>query len=282
MIVLSHNLILNPAGIELDTPIFGWRDFSGGFIEYFGGSGSAAEFPVTNLVNPSTALKWRGANEGPHGLFVYPGFFHPGEEVDYLAVAGHNFGTGQFTLTVSTVDISTSPFGGGTELVQGQILANNDPIIFRFEPFAPGPDDAIVLTIEESPNGTIPQAAVLQVGKLLVMPRSTHTDYAPLNLNIQSNVMTGKSETGNFLGRIVLSEQRGSPIQFNRLDALWYREEMQPFVSAAKADPFFFAWSPLTYPNECGYCWLTSDPQPTQHFETGTMGLTLQMNGLAI
>jgi hypothetical protein len=275
-IILSQALVLSPGNVPLNTPVFGWKSN----VLSIAATTQAAGFPASNLLNPSTALRWISSPGSPvadqYLTATLPGI----SDVDYLAVAVHNLGTGQNTVSVEYLNTAPSP-DVWTVLVEERILPNNDPVLFRFPP---QPLQAIRLRIKPSPlvPKTIPFAAVMQVGKLLVMPRGTHTDHTPINLNIQSNVMTGRSETGNYLGRVVLSEQRATSIAFQRLDAPWYRTYMQPFIATAKADPFFFAWKPQEFPNDVGYCWLTNDPQPTRHFDTGTIGLTVQMSGVAI
>jgi hypothetical protein len=274
-IILSRALVLTPQTILLNTPVFGWLNAAASITA----TTEADGFPASNLRNPSTALKWVADAPGSPPADEYLTVTLDGvAEVDYLAVAVHDFGTGQNTLSVEALDTSTSP-DTWDEIVEEHILANDDPVLFRFMPAV---YSQLRLRIQPSPLGTTPLAAVLYAGKLLVVPRGTHQDHAPINLNIQSTVMTGKSETGNFLGRVVLSEGRSTSIAFQRLNATWYRTYMQPFVAAAKADPFFFAWKPQESTRDVGYCWLTNDPQPSLHFDTGTLGLTLNMGGVAI
>jgi hypothetical protein len=276
MIVISQSFLLSPGGVPLNTPVFGWRNMATAVIA----TTEADDYPASNLLNVSTALRWMAEYGSPiddqYLTFTLPGV----DQVDYVAIAVHNLGTGQNTVSVEALNTSTSP-DSWDEIVQEQILANDDPVIFRFEPQV---YTQVRLRIQPSPSSPVevPFIAVAFVGKLLVMPRGTHTDHVPINLNIISNVMTGKSETGNFLGRVVLSEGRSTNIAFQRLDASWYRTNMQPFIAAAKADPFFFAWKPQEFINDVGYCWLTNDPSPTRHFDTGTMALTLNMGGVAV
>jgi hypothetical protein len=281
MIVISQSLVLNPGAVPLNTPIFGWENLAAeGTIE---ATSEDTDFPAFNLTNPSTALRWKADAAASPGFDSTDQYltvtFPTAIDLDYLAIAVHNLGTWQNTVSVEGFDDASSP--SWTELVEERILANDDPVLFRF---TPQPLAGVRLRIEPSPldDPDVPFLAVMHVGKLLVMPRGTHQDHTPINLNIASNVMTGKSENGNFLGRVVLSEQRSTSIAFQRLNANWYRTYMQPFIAAAKADPFFFAWKPQEFPNDVGYCWLTNDPQPTRHFDTGTMALTLNMGGVAI
>jgi F5/8 type C domain-containing protein len=280
MIILSQAVVLNPQDVQLNTPVFGWRNLATAITA----TSEAEGYPASNLTNPSTALRWMAdetSSPGPDStdqyLTVDTSTF---DDIDYVAIAVHNLGTGQNTLSVEHLDTDVSP-EAWTELVEEHILANDDPVLFRF---TPATYQSIRLRIQPSPlaEQTIPFVAVMHVGKLLVMPRGTHQDHAPINLNITSNVMTGKSETGNFLGRVVLNESRSTSIAFQRLNAAWYRTYVQPFIIASKADAFFFAWKPQEFTRDVGYCWMTQDPQPSRHFETGTMALSLSMGGVAV
>lgn len=235
-----------------------------------------ADKPASNLANPSTALRWQ-ADDASSPLTddqYITVQINSVEEVDELSIAVHNLGTGSNTLSVEG-DSDGSP--SWTELVEEFIPANDDPIICRFTPQAL---TAIRLRIQ--PGTEVPFIACLHVGKLLVMPRSTHQDHTPINLNPQATVMNARSEAGNFLGRIVLSESRSTQIAFERLDADWFRTYMQPFIADSKEDTFWFAWRPQSFPRDVGYCWMTNDPQPSIHFGTDTMSVTLNLAGVAI
>jgi hypothetical protein len=60
----------------------------------------------------------------------------------------------------------------------------------------------------------------------------------------------------------------------------FYREEVHPFLQAAKTDPFFFEWRRTSFPNDVGYCWLSEDTTPTKDFATGRFMFTQQVNGI--
>jgi hypothetical protein len=94
--------------------------------------------------------------------------------------------------------------------------------------------------------------------------------------------MNGMSETGNFLGRIVLSGARQTSFALKQIRQTWYRANMEPFLEAATGHPFFFAWKPTEFPGDVGYVTMSNDPQPSREFDTGRMALTLQMNGVAV
>src|SRR5215510_8680105 len=99
MIVLSQALVLNPQDIELNTPVFGWENMAAdGLVT---ATSEADGFPASNLTNPSTALRWKAdesASPGPDSADQYLTVQLAGaDDIDYLAIAVHNLGTGQNT-----------------------------------------------------------------------------------------------------------------------------------------------------------------------------------------
>lgn len=277
MIVIQQSFVLAPGAVPLNTPIFGWNSLV--TAANVSASSVDAAFPASNLANPSTALRWQAALIGsplaipPSDIFITAAI-NSIEPVDYAAIAVHNLGSGGNIVSVEG-DTGGSPTWN--ELVGEQILPNDEPVIFRFSP-----QSLSSLRLRIQPGSELPFIAVLYVGKLLVMERGTHGDHVPINLGRTSKTMNAKSESGHFLGRIVLNESRATSIPFQRVTDTFYRNEMDEFIVASKEDPFFFAWKPQEFPQDVGYCCMTNDPQPSKHFETGTVSISLSMNGVAV
>jgi hypothetical protein len=187
-------------------------------------------------------------------------------------------GSGQHVLSVEG-SVGGSP--EWFELVEESLQATDDAIIFRFSPQSL---TSIRLRIQPSQatEPTVPYVAVMYVGKLLVLPRGTHSDHIPITLGRTTRVMNGRSETGNFLGRVILSEARSTTFAVKHLEQNWYRQHFDPFVVAAQESAFFFAWRPTAHPNDVGYCVLTNDVQPSRSFDTGRFSVTLNLNGAAV
>jgi hypothetical protein len=274
MIVLSQSIVLAPATNPLGTPIFGLDNLL--TIANVVATSEAAGFPAINVANPATNLRWQAASATEQFLTVAIDQVDP---VDYLAVAVHNFGSGQIPVSVEGASALTGspPAPSYQVLVGASILPNNDPAIFRFTP-----QSLISIRLRMQAGNAAPVAAVVYVGKLLVAERGTHTDHVPINYGRAVRVTNAKSENGQFLGRIVLSETRQTAFPLRQLRDAWYREKMDPFIEAAKSTPFFFAWRPQKYPNDVGYCTVRNDPVPSMEFETGTIAIELQMSGVAV
>jgi hypothetical protein len=95
-----------------------------------------------------------------------------------------------------------------------------------------------------------------------------------------AKITNARSESGNFLGRIVINEMTETSVSMQNLTPDWYRSQLDPFIRASKETPFFFAWRPGDYPNEVGYAWITDDPQPSNQRSNGMMQIDFQMRGI--
>jgi hypothetical protein len=273
MIVISNSLALSPtADNPLNTPVFGWESLV--IPASITATSSLSGFPATNVANHSTNLRWVADPGSPAADQYLTVEIVEVDPVDYLAVAVHNFGSDSIPVSVEgTVGGSPEWF----ELVAPRMLANGDPVIFRWTP-----QSLTGVRLRMQPGDADPYVAVLYVGKLLVCERGTHQDYVPINLAKGTTSPIGVSESGHFLGKVVISQGRASPFALKMLRSVWYRENMQPMVDAAKSSPLFFAWKPTEFPSDVGFVFITNDPQPTRHFDTGTIAIDFQMTGVAV
>ena len=64
----------------------------------------------------------------------------------------------------------------------------------------------------------------------------------PINYGRRTTIVDGMSESGNFLGRIVLGEHRQSTAEFEWFTPDFYRSDIDEFLEAAQEFPFFWAW----------------------------------------
>jgi len=147
--------------------------------------------------------------------------------------------------------------------------------LFRWEPIS-----LTALRLKMQPGLAPPEAAVLYAGRLLILQRRVYVGHTPINYGRKTSVTNGMSESGNFLGRIVVGQSLETVLSLTNLTPSWYRSNMEPFVTAAREAPFFFAWRPGSYPREVGYAWLNNDPQPVNQRPNGMMGVELKMSGV--
>ncbi len=267
MIIISSALVLSPVHrLSLDHPAIGHHNVvtAAGIVA----TSYAAGFPPSNLANPATHLEWRAGSLNNHYLTIETDEVDP---IDNLAVAGHNFASAGNILSVERFQD-----GEWVGLVEEVLLANDSPLMFRFPPQSIG---LLRLLIQ---GGAVPaRAAVLMCGKLLEIQRKIWVGHTPVPHGRKRVVANNRSESGEFLGRIVLGEGRETTVPLSLIDPDWYREEMDSFLDAAGEDTFFFAWRSETYPEEVGYCWLMDDPMPVPVGPSNLLSFDLKLGGVA-
>lgn len=247
------------AGITLNNPLIGYHNVV--TLTNVTAESEDPNFPATNLANPSTDSFWVAADESDQDVFV-SGIT---QEIDYVGIANHNFSSGQVTVSI---------LGDYEEFVAPFIPADDSPLFFRLTPRS----DVEQMIIRLEPLYDPPFMSILQVGRLLYLPRRIYVGHTPLPLGRNTNVTNGYSEGGHFLGNIVVSETKSSRVTLQNLNPTWYRTYFDPFVEAR--DPFFWAWRPQSYPNEVGFAWVIGSPQPSNQRANGMMQIEMQINGI--
>lgn len=282
-VVISSSLVLSGAvsGAVSDfngnNPIIGYQNLV--TTSNITTTTADEDHPAVNLANPASHLYWRGILGSPAAANEFiTVILNAEDDVDYVGIARHNFGSGVIIASVERQ--ATGPGDSWVEIVGETILGDDSPVIFRFVPqslYAV----RVKLQPSQASSPVAPEAGVVYVGKLLILQRRIYVGHTPINYGRSTNVVTGKSESGNFLGRIILGESRSSEVKMQNLTPGWYRTYLDPFVVSAQQNPFFFAWRPLDYPLECGYAWLTDDPQPSNQLGNGMMQISFNMTGIA-
>lgn len=274
-VIISSNLTLtttDESALSADHPIIGWNNIitTGNIFA----TTADANYPVTNLANPATHLYWQVGGAYSPAIYEYititTGSADP---VDYVAIAKHNIGSLGITVGVGYFDLSSPPVW--TTLVADSILANDSPALFRFtaQPLA-------TISLRLGPTSLLARIAVMYAGKLLVLPRKIYQGLVPINYGRIAKVTSGRSEAGNFLGRIVTQEFVKDTIPLSLIEPAYFRSYIAAFLADSKENPFFFAWRPQTYPAEIGYCHMTNDPAPINEAPHGLISMSLEMTGI--
>lgn len=278
MIIISDDLVLSSTGDEetnSNSPLIGWDNLV--TIDNITASSEDVDYPAVNLANPITSpiARWQATTTAMQTITFA---INSIEDVDYVGIARHNLGTNQNSVIIEgSTDGGTA--SGWFELVQEVLLPNDAPAIFRFTPQSL---THVRIVIGAGASGSDPaEIAVAYVGKLLPLQRRIYVGHTPINYGRSSKVVSGKSEAGDFLGRVIISEQTETSVELKNLTPSWYRSKLDPFIQASKDTPFFFAWRPGDYPNEVGFAWMTNDPQPKNQLPNGMMNIDLQMTGIA-
>jgi hypothetical protein len=268
------SLIIPPGGdYTANSPLIGYENLA--TVDNIAATSEDADYPATNLVNPATNLLWKGEAASPLEDVYVTVTLAGADLIDYVAIAKHNLFTAQSLVSVE--GLTGSPLEW-VELCSAVALPDNGPAMFCFSEQAL---DAVRLKIQASPLDVVPQAAVLYAGKLLILQRRVYVGHVPIPYGTSATIVNGKSESGNFLGRIVLNEWNSTGLSLQNLTPAWVRASLMPFVRACKEQPFFFAWRPSSYPYEVGYCWMTNDPKPSNQSPNGMMQVEFNMSGIA-
>jgi len=271
-VVIGSGVVLTPDAVtNADNPLIGWHNIA--TVDNLTADEEADGYPVTNLANPITSLGagWRGETTGEQYITLLTG---SAEQIDYVALARHNFGDAGIAVSVEGRAGSGDSW---SELVAPRIPAGSETItLLRFVPQA-----LYQVRVKLAAGSVIPRASVLYAGTLVIVPRRIYVGHTPITMGREVTVANGRAESGAFLGRVVIGEGRSTTILFNNLKPDWYRTYFDPFVDAAAEIPFFFAWRPGSYPTEVGFVWLTSDPRPSNQRHNGMMQVTLEVNGIA-
>lgn len=237
---------------------------------------SDPDFPASNVANPSLSSKWKhDATDSPETATEYFRIdISQSTPINYVAIAGHNFSSQSIAVGLELASWN-SPVGDASSVIAPQIPADDGPIIFLFT-LQEVEEVRIILTTGLAPA----EMAVVYTGQYTVLSEGIQAAHTPLPLARVSDTVSGKSENGTFLGRIVLGSQLSSSATFANLTKTWVREELIPFLDFADESPFFYAWSPSTYDDETAFAWLDADAQPS--FDIDGFGeVTLSMKGVS-
>lgn len=276
-VIVTSNLVLTDTdetlfGLTADHPIIGWINLV--TVSNISATDSDADFPVTNLANPATHLSWKaGAADSPPTYDYITVSPNTADDIDYIAIARHNLGSLAIPIEIGYFDTASPPVW--TVLVAESLLADDSPALFRFTA-----QTLTTVSIRLGPTSLQSEIAVCYCGKLLVLPRRLYQGFAPINYARIAKVTSGRSEAGNFLGRIVLQEFVKDTVPLSLIDPAYFRDHIAAFLVDSKERPFFFAWRPQTYPAEVGYCHMTNDPVPTNQAPHGLIAMQLEMTGI--
>lgn len=267
-IVVSQNLVLsdpNPYGLTTDHPIIGWDNIV--TVDNISATSEATSYPVTNLANPATHLRWRATSAILQYLTVTTG---SADDFDYVGIARHNLSSQNIAVSVEADD-----GGGFDELVAPAILPNDGPALFRW---TAAPYTAIRLKLAAGDD--VAEIATMFVGKLTVLPRKLYQGFTQPTHGRMGKEVNAMAESGDYLGTIVTQQHVESKIPLTLVDPTYYRSYLDDFIAARP--PFFIGWRPSTYPNEVGYMRLTNWPQPAPQSPHSLLSLSIEMAGVGV
>lgn len=232
-------------------------------------SSENTDFPATNVANPATDLIWKGASAA---LITFTVSNDNTDDIDYVGIVGHNFASAGIAVKLQ-IDVGA----GYVDHTSAQIPADDGPILFRL----PVMLNVVSARIHMAAGSAAPQMAVVYVGRSMILQRRIYVGHTPINMGRSVAVVNGISETGNYLGAVIVGEVRETQFDMQNLTPAWVRSTLDPFIAVCKSTPFFFAWRPSTYPDEVGYCWIINDPRPENQRSNGMMMVSMNLRGIA-
>jgi hypothetical protein len=259
-------MIVLPAGAELpNNPRIGWQSL----IQGATATSSAAGFPAVNLTNDVTALYWRAVDATAQTLTFDLG---AAVAIDYLGIARHNLGTCGATYTLQrSVDGTT-----GWTTVAGPILPLDNGIVMH--EFVPA--TYRFWRIQLSAGSAQAQIASVYLGNILVLERRIYVGHTPLPFGMKTTVSTGRSESGQFLGRVLRRKFYETTFNMQNIDPETCREDIDPFIQSIVHKAFFWAWRPEAYPEEVGFVWAMGDVNPANQRPNGMMQFDCGVQGI--
>jgi hypothetical protein len=259
-------IILPPVPTDPDNPRVGWHNFvAAASLE---ASTEADGFAVVNLRNPSTYQEWRATSGAAQTLVASLG---SAQEVDYIGLARHNFGAAGigYVLEGSNNGTSWTAITSHSPADNGIIVHEFAPVTFSF------------YRLSLDSGSVAARLAVWYLGRVLRLERRIYVGHTPLPRGRRTTVSTGRSESGQFLGRVVRRQFFETTIKQQNVDPAFYASDVEDFLEAADADtPFFWAWRPQAYPTHVGYVWGADDSQSSNQRPNGMVQFELAVQGI--
>lgn len=233
------------------------------------GSSSAAGFPVSALNNQFTYDFWRSSLL-PASVIVDTGAQNA---VDYIGLAKHNLAGIPCSVSYSVDGLTYTPCAAFSLTDNDAAMVIFNQVIGRYFKFSADPTSELEFGESEfgaeeavfasaTDDTAYAQIAVLNIGKSLEMQRMIFGGHSPAKLTDEAETRPSISEGGSWLGRSVIRRGTQTEYSFNNLTGAWYRTKFLPFTQHAVTEPFFIAWRPLGYANECQYAWTNQAIQP--------------------
>lgn len=271
MIVYPSAFVLSAeadTGQPLNHPRIGYRNAVRGLpASAVTVSGETTGAPRDAMLRPDTWEFWRA----PALPATWEVELSESQNIDYVGLAGHNIGSSG---AAAKIEWSLTP-GVWTTFATEYMPSDDAPLMFL-----DSPRFAKRLRLTLTGTGAVPYISVFYAEVALAMQRPIYGGHSPITLSRETKLHQMLSRGGQFLGQNFQSFGVRTTAQFQHLTAAWYRANFDPFVKAARAYPYFFAWRPQTFPAEVGYVWSPDDIIPTNMGKRTFMEVKIPMVGI--
>ena len=225
---------------------------------------AAAGSPITNAANPSTAFKWLATSNATQTITISNPNRRP---IDYLGIARHNLAQQNLTITIKFDGVVVRP---ASEVQETQAL------LFLFADATPATVQIVITNAVFAPY-----IAVIYAGLSMRLERNIYVGHTPVTMGRERTAVNGISQSGEYLGEVVLNKSLTTGVSLQNLTPAWYRLNLDPFFAQSPRPPCFWAWRPTGYPAEIGYCWVEGNPRPTNQRSNGMMQVDWTFRGIA-
>lgn len=189
---------------------------------------------------------------------------------DYVGIAATKGTIG------SQIDVKVVLDGVLTQVYGPAIVVDDVPLFILFEA---GEVGAVAITYTKATAFQI-EIGNINVGKSVFLPRNIYVGHTPITYGRQPSTLVSMSDNQNFLGQVNTGVTVASSVSMNNIPADFFREYLyQGFQMPSETLPFFWAWRPQSYPNEVGFCWLTSPFSVSNQLSNGFMNIGFSMMG---
>lgn len=262
---VSHSSGLSAT--DARQPVFGWVNS----ILDITSTSETDGFPALNLLNSLTYQRWVSEDTGSDVTLELT--MDSDNLTNYVAFAVHNLSDYSITIYGKTTD-SPSDFN---EIFESTAIDDNTPLIMEFRE-----DHYIALQIKIVGSGAR-YAAVLYAGQFIRATRSVKvtSDIVPINRALKTDVLSGFSESANFLGRLVRNQVHESKLEFANYDPTEFNDINDWIQGYVPTTPFFVAWAPQDFPSHVGFVWATDSPVTSKSTVTGNYSVVISFRGFA-
>jgi hypothetical protein len=220
-------------------------------------------FPATNMANPATAFGWESSSTADQTITITNS---TRSEIDYIGIARHNLAQAGLEVQIRFDGSVVAPYVAITEK-QSQL--------FLFTVAIP---ETIQIDIRGISNAA--KIAVIYCGLSVELERNIYVGHTPINYGRDRSTVQGVSQSGEYLGEVILNETLSTSVSLQNLTPNWYRATLDPFFGRKPRDPCFWAWRPGSYPTEVSYCWVEGNPRPSNQRSNGMMQIDWNFRGI--
>jgi hypothetical protein len=268
-IYVSNNVYLSASsgpGITSDNPIIGYNSVL--TPDDITVPSTTSIRPPVNMWTPDTSIAWEGeaysgvmATLTQNIVLANTGLV----SVDYVGIAKHNLGTGEFVYKVQRSDDAITWF----DVTPPKIKSTNNPIVEYFDP-----DNSPYFRIQIEKTATdivAPIIAHVKLGVALVLQRRIYVGHSPASLAKNVKKQSYGSESGQYLGQVVIRSYRNTQVEQENNTPEFVRASVVPFINHVNGHneesntaqaTFFFSWRPTKYPDDIIYGWTKDNIQP--------------------